>query len=423
MKSLIENKAHQLYEIFFPQPNELTQEEKQEVIDDFNGNDAGKKIDARVKMINATFGVLQSAVAGVAFQYYQDFYNSESDNGQNTEDLFLRNKDFLNRNSEVAIGLSICFAAVVALDLAGRIIVSQVNSNPHIISQDIKRKISSLTPQQLIDGIRNIEEGSETALNIKMPRELPFARLAAKNIIGLISVYSSSLTADQQLLTFAASLTVANFAIDQFEKRVYQNSTLYDVEEGMDNALLNTIFSAVPFMRNDIREAQQINSIIGKRLDSELSSEQKQELSLSIKNEMEKLLAKQSLKEEVGQFFLNIAQMSAFMAPIITNPGSKMVEDDHFASALDFAIGSVASNVSKLIGDNVSLLRNNKVKPVSVEEVNEMEDILKENIEQQEQEKSKQEEIGPVLDSPSAKLSPRSAESKGKTHDAALRLV
>jgi hypothetical protein len=46
---------------------------------------------------------LQSAVAGVAFQYYQDFYNSESDNRQNTEDLFLHSKDFLNRNSEVVI--------------------------------------------------------------------------------------------------------------------------------------------------------------------------------------------------------------------------------------------------------------------------------------------------------------------------------
>jgi len=58
MRALAQNKLNQLYEIIFPQPLELTQEEKQEIIDDFNGSDSGKKINSHIRIINSAINIL-----------------------------------------------------------------------------------------------------------------------------------------------------------------------------------------------------------------------------------------------------------------------------------------------------------------------------------------------------------------------------
>ncbi len=375
MREFLQNGFSRLCETILPQQIKFTQEEKREIIDDLNGSDSGKKINSRIKLISYAIDVLKYAVVGASFQYYKDYHEEEA---------IANPKNFVNQNSDIVIGLSICVTIGLALELAKKLAIDQVNSNPHITSQNIKNKISALTPKQLTEAITGIAEGDENALNIKLTKGLPpLVRKSIKCALGIAAIYTPSLTEDQQLLAFTASIAIAGFAMDQLEKKIYRGSRMDSAMQEIDNIMPMVIAAFSPPLREHASQINKAQSILGTKLEAEISETEREELSKSIKLQMEKALEQQKFTKDVGEFFFNFAKTAAFLTPIILNPGEKLVEDRHFASALNFAIGSISSNLIEFIGKDPLISCDNKVAPVQQEEsVDDLElNILKDDSE------------------------------------------
>jgi len=381
IRDILRNTFPQLYETFFPEPPPLTQQEKQEIIDNLNGGDAGKKIDANIKVINITFNILQSAIGGVMFQYYRDYIeNNGSPNS--LEDVEAALSD---RNASIMTGLAICSATSMALGLAQGYINSR-RPKSHKISENIKGAVGLLTPGLLREGIAKIENGDESALQIKIPRHLdPQAKLYASYMMSQALVSASSISEDQQYLLYAASLSMAKFMIGQFEKKIYKTSS---IGKRAGDFVRDTFLNILPTAARDgynAREQTPIPSILGKDVVDSFSAEEMHEISLSIKHEMEKVL-EQGCKKDSADFFTTIAKTFSFFILVHHHPGSKMltgsaISNDHFASALDFTIGSIGYNVSQLIGDNIlDKCGGDKVRPVNQAEINKLNAMEEENI-------------------------------------------
>lgn len=370
---ILRNMFPQLYETFFPEPPPLTQKEKQEIIDNLNGVDAGKKIDANMKMINITFNILQSAIGGVMFQYYRD-YTENNASPNSLEDV---EAEFSDKNASIMTGLAICIATSMALVLAQGYINS-IGPKSHKISENIKGAVGLLTPELLREGIAKIENGDESALQIKVPHSLDSqSKLYASYMMSQAVVSASSISEDQQYLLYAASLSMAKFMIGQFEKKIYKTSS---IGKRAGDFVRDTFLNILPTAARDgynAREQTPIPSILGKEVVDSFSAEEMRKISLSIKHEMEKVL-EQGCKKDSADFFTTISKTFSFFIPVHHHPGSKIltgsaISNDHFASALDFIIGSIGYNVSQLIGENIlAKCGGDKVRPVNQEEINKL---------------------------------------------------
>lgn len=383
MKGIKQTAKHLLPESYFqwlfPDPPELTQEEIEEILQNVENGDESKRIDANNKMIGITCNVLTSAIGGVTFQYYRDY----ADKHNIADDLNGQANHLLHQHTPMIIGLAICATASMAINVAQLLILNQ-NPRTYDIGTSIKATINNLTPTLLREAIEKIQNSDTSALQIKVPQSMnPGYKLYASYTIATAAVALSSISKDQQYLVFAASLAIAKFSInklDEINKESTIGKSISDATEAFMLRILPSEYVLQP------ERGPEVPSITGKEVTDSFSTDEMDRLSSAIKSQMQKTLAK-GCREDSIELFTTIANSFAFFSTVHNAPGSAMVANDHFASSLDFALGSIGYNISLALGQEIKNKGSSRVEPVTDQEFSRLDSM------EQQQESSPRDEI------------------------------
>jgi len=201
----------QISTLIFGETAPLNNEEKQQIIEDIPNSESSTEINKRNKKVGIAFNIMQSAIAGVIFQYYQNYVddgnNLSDDFNSLREDFRGHSSHIVNHHTNMVFGVAICSVTSIALALIHRQILKQ-NPKSHNISNSIKHQINELNTKELIKGIDDLNNDSPDALNIKIPKGTdPLTKRSISYLLGGAIISLSSISEDQQYLVYAASVT------------------------------------------------------------------------------------------------------------------------------------------------------------------------------------------------------------------------
>lgn len=331
----------------------ITDEQKDAVIAFLKSDGEVTNLDVFNRSIDIFFNVLNSAVAGVMFEYLSDY----ADNNDFRADLAKVEEEggfeyMVNKHQETLTALSICFLCSAILAAVASSIYSFFPGE-FKISKEIKNKISNFTTKQLRE--ISAQELEESILQNKVIDGLDVATKISLSysMAGLISV-NSGLEGHNATALFSCSLAVLKFALDKIDKEIYRDKT--QGFAGYFDSLMS-LYNR----RNEVDQNGRNRSILRLEHFNLFDEDQKEELLKSVKSIIDSRYDdRMKMQNDMIEFF-KIAMSSVSFSFIFRSEfGDRFLDDEYIASAFSVAIASVGFNCGELLGDALWALCNKK---------------------------------------------------------------
>lgn len=305
---------------------DLSEKDKEEVVSVISRSQNSESLNAGNKIANSLLDVVTNAIGGAIFYFFQS-YNESHDTAEFLKD-YLANpssnftrvsiKDETDIDEYTRDGLIVCGISLLTTLAAIAVIRNYVfaaNDEANLV----KDKISKISPEDLVAASQQIEEDLSS---FEVPRESPFGvgKMWISYAIAGLATNFSGLPEDKQYLLFAASKVVVKELLD-----IADNARKRGTVKLFEEDFLN-----------------------------EFSDEEKDKLKKAIKSEIESNIDKNNCSEGLIKFSTELAKVFAFFGTLHSASTSSLISEKVFASAANFGVASLVSNVVRLTAESLN---------------------------------------------------------------------